>query len=54
MVLNDDDFTWFARFGLSIQARNVLEDGTKQSQNLWYEETLPPDTLLYALRHGAQ
>ena len=48
-VLHDDDFSWFARYGLSIQARNVLEDGTKRSKNLWYEETLPPDTVMHAL-----
>ncbi len=51
-VLNDDDFAWFARFGLSIQARNVLEKDTKKSRNLWYEETLPPDTVMYALISG--
>ena len=51
-VLHDDDFAWFARYGLSIQARNVLEDDTKQSNNLWYEETLPPDTVMYALVMG--
>lgn len=51
-VLHDDDFAWFARYGLSVQARNVLEDGTKKSKNLWYEETLPPDTLMYALIMG--
>lgn len=47
VVLNDDDFTWFARYGLMVQARNQLESGSKQSKNLWYEETLPPDTLMY-------
>ena len=55
-VLGNDDFAWFARYGLAIQARNVLEDGTKRSRNLWYEETLPPDTVLYAIvmgRNGA-
>ena len=52
-VLHDDDFAWFARYGLSIQARNVLEeDGTKKSKNLWYEETLPSDTVMYALVTG--
>ena len=50
VVLHDDDFIWFARYGLAIQARNVLsKDGTKKSENLWYEETLPPDTVMYAL-----
>lgn len=48
-ILADDDFAWFARYGLPIQARNLLEEHTKKSKNLWYEETLPPDTLLYAL-----
>ena len=52
VVLNDDDFAWFARYGLSIQARNQLDDNTKQSKNLWYEETLPPDTVMYALVLG--
>ena len=48
-VLHDDDFAWFARYGLSVQARNKLEKESKQSSNLWYEEALPPDTLMYAL-----
>lgn len=51
-VLHDDDFAWFVRYGLSIQARNVLEDGTKKSRNLWYEETMPPDTVMYAIVMG--
>lgn len=49
-ILHDDDFAWFVRYGLSIQARNVLDkNGTKKSKNLWYEETLPPDTIMHAL-----
>ena len=48
-VLHDDDFAWFARYGLSVQARNVLDGETKRSVNLWYEETLPSDTVMYAL-----
>ena len=51
-VLNDNDFAWFVRYGLSIQARNKLEGATKQSESLWYEETLPPDTVMYALVSG--
>lgn len=50
-VLHDDDFAWFARYGLAVQARNVLDD-RKRSRNLWYEETLPPDTVMYALIAG--
>jgi CRISPR-associated protein Cmr4 len=49
VVLSDDDFTWFARYGLSVNARNVLDDDTKTSENLWYEETIPPDSLFYAV-----
>lgn len=49
VVLADEDFAWFARFGLTVRARNVLKDGTKRSVNLWYEESLPPDTLLYTV-----
>lgn len=49
IVLHDDDFAWFATNGLAVQARNVLDEKTKESKNLWYEETLPPDTLMYAL-----
>lgn len=49
IVLHDDDFVWFATNGLAVQARNKLEGETKASENLWYEETLPPETLMYAL-----
>lgn len=51
-VLDDSDFAWFARYGLTVQARNVLEHETKKSMNLWYEETLPADTVMYALVIG--
>lgn len=47
-VLDDRDFAWFARHGLPVQARNQLSEH-KTSQNLWYEEALPPDTLMYAM-----
>ncbi|MGB4503678.1 MAG: type III-B CRISPR module RAMP protein Cmr4 [Syntrophaceticus sp.] len=49
VIINDDDFKYFARFGLPVNARNVLDDNTKISKNLWYEETVPPDTLFYTL-----
>lgn len=51
-ILSDVDFAWFARYGLAVQARNFLEKGTKKSKNLWYEETLPPDTLMYCVLSG--
>jgi len=49
LILHNEDFIWFARYGLAVQARNVLNKKTKTSENLWYEESLPPDTLFYAL-----
>ena len=51
VLLNDHDFAWFARNGLAVQARNVLDE-RKRSRNLWYEETLPPDTLMYVVLAG--
>jgi CRISPR-associated protein Cmr4 len=60
-ILSDNDFAWFARYGLAVQARNQLtggkttgpwknpETGKEERGNLWYEETLPPDTLMYAV-----
>jgi CRISPR-associated protein Cmr4 len=49
-IITDDDFAWFCRYALPIQARNVLKkDQTKKSENLWYEESLPPDSVLYAI-----
>ncbi len=47
-ILSDKDFGWFCENGLPVQARNKLDDD-KISEDLWYEETLPPDTLLYAI-----
>lgn len=49
IVLSDDDFKWFACYGLPISARNVLDEDTKTSKNLWYEETLAQDSLFYSL-----
>ncbi|MEW5980212.1 MAG: type III-B CRISPR module RAMP protein Cmr4 [Acidobacteriota bacterium] len=48
VIVHDDDFVWFARYGLSVNARNVLDE-KKTSTNLWYEETIPPDTLFSCL-----
>lgn len=53
VILNHSDFTWFARYGLAVQARNKLKEN-KISDNLWYEESIPPDTLMYAVLAGRQ
>jgi CRISPR-associated protein Cmr4 len=49
VILNDNDFVWFAKYALPIMARNVLEKETKKSENLWYEESLAPDTVMYMI-----
>ena len=49
VILSDSSFAWFARYGLAINARNALDGDTKTSKSLWYEETLPPDSLFYLL-----
>jgi CRISPR-associated protein Cmr4 len=46
-LVTDKAFAWFAQYALPVQARNVLDEETKTSRNLWYEEALPPDTLMY-------
>lgn len=48
VILSDEDFAWFTQYGLAVQARNQLDE-KKTSQNLWYEESLPPDTLFYGV-----
>ena len=47
-MINDQEFSFHARYALAVNARNQLDE-QKISQNLWYEETIPPDTLFYAL-----
>ena len=49
VIVNDDDFNYYAKYGLEVRARNKLSSETKTSDNLWYEECLPPDTLFYTL-----
>jgi len=51
IVLHDDDFKWFASYGLPINARNALKEDTKTTipGALWYEETLPVDSVFYTL-----
>ncbi len=49
VVISNNDFVWFARYGLAVNARNQLDDDKKTSKNLWYEETIPPDSLFYCL-----
>jgi CRISPR-associated protein Cmr4 len=49
-VVSDDLFTHLARFATAVAAHIAIdnEHKTVKSGHLWYEETLPPDTVLYA------
>ena len=50
VILSDRDFTWFARYALPVMARNALDENKKvKSGALWYEESLPSDSLMYVL-----
>lgn len=53
VVVSDDDFQYLARHATQISARIKLNDETKTTSGeggtLWYEETLPPETVMYAL-----
>ncbi len=48
MIIDDEEFQYFAQYGLQVNARNVLDE-KKISLNLWYEELIPHDTLFYSL-----
>jgi len=52
-VLHDDDFGDFVRFSTEVVARIALNDITKTTSgdggNLWYEEQLPSETVMYSL-----
>ena len=49
VIVSNREFKWFAENGLTVQARNSLNSETKESENLWYEESLPPDTLMISM-----
>lgn len=51
-LLHDDDFAYLATHATEITARIQLNPDTKttgEGGNLWYEETIPGDTLFYSL-----
>ncbi|MEO3430170.1 type III-B CRISPR module RAMP protein Cmr4 [Pelagibius sp. CAU 1746] len=50
VVLSDHDFVWFARYALPVMARNALDENKIVKEGaFWYEESLPPDTVMYLL-----
>ncbi len=48
VIVSNTNFNWFAKYALHVAAHNALSD-RKTSDALWYEETLPPDTVMYCL-----
>jgi CRISPR-associated protein Cmr4 len=52
VIVTDEDFKYFVQYATQVSARiklNERKTTTGDRGNLWYEETLPPETLLYAL-----
>ncbi len=48
-IVSDDVMNFLAETATEVIARNVLNDETKTSDNLWYEESLPAETILSGL-----
>lgn len=48
-VVSNDNFTFFAEHCTPVNAHIALDSATKTTLKgaLWYEETLPPETLMY-------
>jgi CRISPR-associated protein Cmr4 len=49
IIVSDDVFKTLVTTATQIIARNVLEDESKKSQHLWYEEVVPADTMFYTI-----
>jgi len=52
VVIPNDDFQHLVRYATQVSARIQLNERKTtdgDGGNLWYEETLPPETLMYAL-----
>jgi len=58
VVVNDEEFKYLAKYATQVSARTQLTsnkttdktiglDGKEEQGNLWYEETLPPETVFY-------
>lgn len=52
LIIEDDDFSYLCRHALQVSARIALNEKkttTGGGGNLWYEETLPPETVMYSI-----
>jgi CRISPR-associated protein Cmr4 len=54
VLVHDDRFNHLAQFATPVNAHVCLDNRTKTVKPgaLWYEESLPPDTLLYVALHA--
>ena len=50
-IISNDQFTHLCQAAIPVQPHIAIENATKTVRNgaLWYEESLPPETLLYSL-----
>lgn len=51
VIVSDDMFNHLSQFATPVNAHIAIDSATKIVENgaLWYEETLPPETLLYSV-----
>ena len=55
VILSDTAFSEFTRLSTQVVARIRMNDkGTVERGGLWYEEALPPETLLYSIALAAK
>ncbi|MBI5142696.1 MAG: type III-B CRISPR module RAMP protein Cmr4 [Nitrospirae bacterium] len=49
VIVSDDQFSFFAQYATPVAAHVRIDNGKKTVAKgaLWYEETLPPETLMY-------
>jgi CRISPR-associated protein Cmr4 len=48
-LVSDSSFSMLIETGTEVQARIVLNNETKTSKNLWYQELVPANTVFYTL-----
>lgn len=53
IIVSDDMFKTLVTTATQIIARNVLDNNTKKSENLWYEEVVPADAVFYTIMKPA-
>lgn len=49
VILPDNDFKEFVTTSTEVIARTIIDNKTGTAKNLWYEEYLPQDTVLYSI-----